>query len=157
VSRSTIARRSRAKGQEYERRICGMLESALRGTTWKRRIQTRGARVDGSDVEGLDQHGRPIPLWLECHNGQQKAEVKLTQAVSEAPAGWHPIAIVHRPGTHYENDTAHLLMGDLMELSGIYSDGCLDEDGYNMAVSVGLWSLLHLLECWRKARHGVLT
>jgi|TARA_Y100000310_G_scaffold15091_1_gene15108 hypothetical protein len=152
MTRSTTGRRSRQKGQEYERRIASMLEDALPGTTWKRRTQTRGARVDGSDIEGLDGDGKPLPLFLELHCGKLPIDSKLDQAIMDAPPGWHPIAIVHRPGTQYRNDRARLTVGDFLELAGL-SD-CTEDLNYTMRVGVSLDSLLTLLGGWWRRRTG---
>ena len=151
MTRSTTGRRSRAKGQEYERRLCALLTEAIPGSTWKRRTQTRGARVDGSDNEGQDRHGNTIPLWVEAHNGQQSAAVKLAQACGEAPAGWHPVAIIHRPGKTYTNDTAHLRLGDLLELAGC-PEGWITESEQDLPISTPLGAFLHLVARWAKGK-----
>ncbi len=141
-------RRNRAKGQEYERRMCKTMESALPGTSWKRCIQARGARSDGADIEGTTPLGELLPLWLELHCGTKPAKVKLEQAIRDAQTGWHPIAIVHRPGTNYSSDTAHMRLGDLLELSGIDGDDYLDAESLDTAVSTPVSALLHLLSRW---------
>jgi len=149
MTRSSTGRRSRAKGQEYERRLCGLMVEAMPGTTWKRRVQFRGGRVDGSDIEGLDSDGAVIPLWVEAHNGKQNPAAKLAQACEDAPAGWHPVAIVHRPGTHYDSDTAHLRLGDLLELAGC-PEGWVTEEEADIPISTPLSAFLHLVGRWHR-------
>jgi hypothetical protein len=140
-------RRNRAKGQAYERRIRDQLAEALPGSTWKRRVQFRGGRVDGSDVEGQDAQGNVIPLWVEAHNGNQSPAVKLAQACDDAPIGWYPVAIIHRPRTNYDSDTAHLRLGDLLELAGC-PEGWITEAEQDLPVSTPLSAFLHLAERW---------
>lgn len=67
------------------------------------------------------------------------------QGVAEAPAGCHPIALVHRPGTRYESDRACLRLGDLLELAGLDTIG-EPEDSLEVELAVG--SLLCLLAGW---------
>ena len=153
MTRSTTGRRSRAKGQAYERHLCAIFAEALPGTTWKRRVQFRGGRVDGSDIEGLDRDGAVIPLFLEAHCGQTKAETKLQQAIDDAPDGWHPIAVIHRPGKTYANDTALMRLGDLLELAGIPGDAWLDDETQDLIVTTNINAALHLIAGWyRRAR-----
>ncbi len=149
MSASTRGRRSRAKGQEYERKLCGLLMEAMPGSTWKRRTQTRGARVDGSDIEGQDRHGKTIPLWVEAHNGGTKWETKLSQACDEAPDGWYPVAIIHRPRKSYDSDTAHLRLGDLLEIAGCPA-GWVTEEEQDLPISTPLGAFLHLVERWQR-------
>jgi len=146
MTRSTTNRRNRAKGQEYERRLCRALESAMPGTRWKRRTQTRGARVDGSDVEGTDAQGRPVLVWIEAHNGTQKLEDKLSQAIRDAPEGWRPIAVAHRPASHYSNDRARMMLSDLLELLGM--PGRITEAAEGLPIETEWSRVLMVLGKW---------
>jgi len=147
-SRAAIGRRSREKGQAYQRLVRKWMEAALPGTTWLSRIQPRGAKSDGPDILGADGAGDVVPLWIECHNGRTAPAAKLAQAVADAPEDHIAIAICHRPGSRYKSDVACLRMADLMVLLG----GETKAPG--AAVMMSAEELLALLRDWW-AREGV--
>ena len=143
--RAKLGRRSRAKGQEYERRIARLLTEAMPGTRWQRNVQTRGAARDGvADIVGYDADGEQIPLWIECHNGQTPLEEKLRQGQRDAPDSYLVVAIVHRPGTPYTSDLAAMGLGTLL---GLIGRGRADEGGETI-IAMSARTAIGLIATW---------
>lgn len=144
MNRASIGRRSRQKGQEYERRICSELEEIMPGTEWKRRVQYRSAIVDGSDIEG-SINGMRLPFWIEAHNGNQSVQEKLRQAEEDCQANIITLVIVHRPKTRYENDTVSMSILDFAELNGIIGVFSIMDD---MIITINWNDFKSLLKKW---------
>ena len=129
----------RRKGQVYERRLAKCLREVMPGADIARGLQSQGERVPDVDVLGL---------WIEAKNARAVTlDSALDQAIAAAEGtGRIPIAIVHRPGSRYAQDQAHLLLSDFLELAGL--DQCGEANIDSIRLTTTLDRLLLLIGRW---------
>ena len=98
---------SNDKGKVFERRIARMFREQL-GIDVKRGWQSR---------KGMDAPDVCVPgLWIECKHGKQtRPKAALAQAMSDAKAGYLPVAITRNDGAPI---LVTMLFSDWLDLCG---------------------------------------
>lgn len=154
-----MGKKSRTKGNAFERLVCGLVRAADPDAVVRRGKQSHLA--DEPDVVVVEGRGLLPRLWIECHHGKTSPAIKLAQAVSDVDAYERgsgselsriPVVISRKTGERYLKATIHL--DDLAIVCGFVPEDHVMKNGYTLGFELATVDAVRLLELarWHQAK-----